>query len=127
MIGYVTIGANDVEKAKAFYDAVLGELGGKRTWANDRLQGYGAGAGPQIAVGKPYDGQKATFGNGTMISLAAPNPDMVQKVYAKALAMGGKDEGAPGFRGGDGSGFYGAYFRDLDGNKLCAFCMVPKK
>ena len=50
MIGYVTIGANDVEKAKAFYDAVLGELGGKRTWANDRLQGYGAGAGPQIAV-----------------------------------------------------------------------------
>lgn len=125
MIGYVTLGVNDAEKAKKFYDAVLGEVGAKRTWANDRLQGYGGGGGPSIAVGKPYDGQKATFGNGTMISLAAPDQDTVKRVHAKAMANGGKDEGAPGFRPADATkGFYGAYFRDPDGNKLCVFSMI---
>jgi catechol 2,3-dioxygenase-like lactoylglutathione lyase family enzyme len=125
MIGYVTLGTNDPEKAKKFYDAVLGEVGAKRTWANDRLQGYGGGQGPAIAIGKPYDGQKASFGNGTMVSLAAPDQATVQRVHAKALASGGKDEGAPGFRPAENTkGFYGAYFRDPDGNKLCVFSMV---
>jgi catechol 2,3-dioxygenase-like lactoylglutathione lyase family enzyme len=118
MIGYVTIGSNDLERAKSFYDVVLAELGGKRSFASDRMQGYGAGGGPMIAICKPYDDQPATVGNGMMVSLAAPSRDLVHKVHATALAHGAQDEGAPGPRGDT---FYGAYFRDLDGNKFCVF------
>ncbi len=121
MIGYVTLGSNDFEKAKTFYDAVLGELGAKRTMTMDRLQGYGSSErGPMMAVCRPYDEKAATAGNGTMVSLAAPSRELVDKTHARALAAGGKDEGAPGLRG---ETFYGAYFRDLDGNKLCVFHM----
>lgn len=119
MIGYATLGSNDFEKAKAFYDVVLGELGAKRTMTNDHMQGYGStGGGAMLAVCKPFDGQPATAGNGTMISLLAPSRELVDKVHATAMAHGAKDEGAPGLRGDT---FYGAYFRDLDGNKLCVF------
>jgi catechol 2,3-dioxygenase-like lactoylglutathione lyase family enzyme len=122
MIGYVTIGTNDFEKSKAFYDGVLAELGGKRTMASDRMQGYGNGQSPvMLAICKPHDEKPATHGNGTMISLAAPSHDVIKKVHAKALALGAKDEGAPGPRGT--SGFYAGYFRDPDGNKLCVFKM----
>ncbi len=120
MIGYVTIGTNNMEKAKAFYDKVLALLDGKRTFANDHMQGYGSGRGPNIMIAKPFDGKPATVGNGMMVALVAPSHEVVNKVHAAALANGGKDEGAPGDRGG---GFYGAYFRDLDGNKLCVFKM----
>jgi len=121
MIGYVTIGANDFEKAKGFYDAVLAELGGARSMTMDRMQGYSAkGGGAMLAVCKPYDEKPATAGNGTMVSLAAPSRELVDKVHATALANGATDEGAPGLRG---ETFYGAYFRDLDGNKLCVFHM----
>ena len=121
MIGYVTIGTNDLEKAKAFYDKVLVGLGGKRGMTNDRMQGYrGATPGAMLMVCKPYDGGKAAGGNGPMTALAAPSREVVDQVYKDALANGAKDEGAPGDRGG---GFYGAYFRDLDGNKLCVFKM----
>ena len=120
MIGYVTIGTNDFEKSKSFYDGVLGELGGKRTMTMERLQGYGNGQSPvMLAVCKPYDEKPASHGNGTMVSLAAPSQEAVQKVHAKALSLGAKDEGAPGPRGT--GGFYAGYFRDLDGNKLCVF------
>ncbi len=119
MIGYATLGSNDFEKAKSFYDAVTAELGGKRTMTNDRMQGYGSvGGGAMLAICKPYDGETATAGNGVMISLAAATREAVDKAYAAAMANGAKDEGAPGLRGGE---FYGAYFRDLDGNKLCVF------
>ncbi len=119
MIGYVTLGSNDFEKAKAFYDGVLAELGGKRTMTMDTMQGYGSvGGGAMLAVCKPYDGQPASVGNGVMIALSAESRDLVDKTHAAALAHGGKDEGAPGLRG---ESFYGAYFRDLDGNKLCVF------
>ena len=121
MIGYATIGANDFDKARSFYDAVLAPLGGKRTMTNDRMQGYGAPGSPgMVAVCTPYDQQAATVGNGMMIALAAPSREIVDKVHEVAMAAGGSDEGAPGDRGG---GFYGAYFRDLDGNKLCVFNM----
>ncbi len=122
MIGYITIGTNDFEKSKSFYDAVLGELGGKRAMTMDRMQGYGNGKVPvMLAICKPYDDKPATHGNGTMVSLAAPSREHVDKVHAKALSLGGKDEGAPGLRGT--GNFYGAYFRDLDGNKFCVFKM----
>jgi predicted lactoylglutathione lyase len=118
MIGYVTVGSNDFEKAKAFYDVVLAELGAKRSMTMDRIQGYSAAQGPMLAVCKPYDEKPATVGNGMMVSLAAPDRATVDKVYAKALGAGATDEGAPGLRG---ETFYGAYFRDLDGNKFCVF------
>lgn len=122
MIGYITLGSNDMEKAKGFYDAVLAELGAKRGMAiEDRMQFWANDAGmPMFGVCKPYDEKPATVGNGQMISLFAPTRDVVDKTHAKALASGGTDEGAPGPRG---DAFYGAYFRDLDGNKVCVFNM----
>ncbi len=120
MLGYTTIGSNDFEKAKGFYDTVLGELGGKRVFASDRIQFYGSGQGGMLAVCKPYDEQPAISGNGTMIALSAPTKEKVDEVYAKALSLGAADEGAPGQRLPT---FYGAYFRDLDGNKVCIFKM----
>lgn len=122
MIGYVTIGTNDYDRARKFYDAVLAGLGGKRTMEFDnRLQGYGNGTSPvMFAVAKPYDGKPATSGNGTMVALSAPSREAVDKVYADAIRHGATDEGAPGLRGDT---FYGAYFRDKDGNKICVFKM----
>ena len=128
MIGYVMVGTNDMARAQKFFDGVLGEIGAKRSWNNERMTGWSTGAkSPTIVVTKPYDEKSATVGNGGMIAITAGSPEDVTKVYAKAMALGGKDEGAPGFRGGDNSGFFGGYFRDLDGNKFVAFCMVPKK
>ena len=121
MIGYVMVGSNDLENAKKFYDGVLAELSGKRAMGNDRMQGWSNGQSPvMFAVCKPYDEKAATIGNGTMVSLAAPSREAVDKTHKKALSMGAKDEGAPGDRG---NGFYGAYFRDPDGNKMCVFKM----
>jgi catechol 2,3-dioxygenase-like lactoylglutathione lyase family enzyme len=124
MIGYVMVGTNDLPRAQKFFDAVFGEIGAKRGWDNERMTGWSVGKGPSVLAVKPHDGKPATAGNGTMVAVSVASPDEVKKVHAKAMAMGGKDEGAPGFRGGDNSGFYGGYFRDLDGNKFVAFCMV---
>ncbi len=122
MIGYTTVGTNDLPRAVAFYDALFGEIGIKQLMKFERGIGWGSGYDkPSFAVMKPFDGQPATVGNGVMIGLAAHTKDQVNALHAKALALGGHDEGAPGLRGGN---FYGAYFRDLDGNKIAAFCMV---
>jgi catechol 2,3-dioxygenase-like lactoylglutathione lyase family enzyme len=119
MIGYATVGSNDFERAKRFYDAVLAELGGERTLTMDRMQGWGSpGRGAMFVVCKPYDEKPASVGNGVMIALAAASREQVDRAHAKALANGATDEGAPGLRG---ETFYGAYFRDLDGNKMCVF------
>ncbi|RAK66334.1 VOC family protein [Phenylobacterium kunshanense] len=122
MIGYVTIGTNDLEKAKTFYDAVLAPLGGKRTFANgDRMQFYGGGATPgMIAISKPYDEKPASAGNGSMFGFPATSTEQVDAAHAAALAAGGTCDGPPGQRMPT---FYGAYVRDLDGNKLCFFKM----
>jgi catechol 2,3-dioxygenase-like lactoylglutathione lyase family enzyme len=121
MIGYITIGTNDFEKSKAFYEKALAPLNVRKTFGNDRMQGYGVkGQSGSLAVCKPYDGARATHGNGEMVALSAPTREAVDAVYKEALALGGADEGAPGDRGG---GFYGAYFRDPDGNKLVVFKM----
>jgi len=122
MIGYATIGTNDLERARQFYDAVLGPLGGKRTFANgERMQFYGSSGSPgMIAISKPYDEKPATAGNGSMFGLPAATKAQVDAAHSAALAAGGTCEGPPGQRMPT---FYGAYFRDLDGNKVCVFNM----
>lgn len=120
MIGYTCVGTNNKPRAMAFYDALLGLLGAKRFYETERGVGWGVSAEqPMFAVNTPFDGALASVGNGSMVALSAASADQVQALYAKALALGGSDEGAPGPRGG---GFYGAYFRDLDGNKIAVFC-----
>lgn len=122
MIAYVNVGTNDLAKARAFYDAILAPLGAKVLFETDRACFYGTGNGPLLAVNTPFDGQAATFGNGAMVALDAPSQDVVREIHAKALELGGKDEGAPGPRG---ETYYGAYFRDLDGNKF-VICHWPR-
>lgn len=122
MIGYVCIGTNDLDRAVAFYGDLLSILGAEVTYKGDR--GVGWGTAPDkamLSVVKPFDEKPATVGNGVMVSLAAPTPDHVKALHAKCLALGGTCEGPPGDRGNN---FYAAYFRDLDGNKLSAFCTV---
>lgn len=120
MIGYVTIGTNKIEESARFYDELLKELGAERVMEADRFVAWSAGENkPMIAIIKPFDGNPATVGNGMMIALAAGNQEQVDTLHAKALSLGAKDEGAPGMRDG---GFYCAYFRDPDGNKLNFFC-----
>ncbi|MCH8183669.1 MAG: VOC family protein [Proteobacteria bacterium] len=117
MISYVTIGTNDLEGTAKFYDAVLGVLGASRKYETETFIAWAAkSGGPMISLNKPYDGNPASAGNGMMVALTAESPAMVDAVHKKALELGATDEGAPGPRGG---GYYG-YFRDPDGNKLCA-------
>jgi catechol 2,3-dioxygenase-like lactoylglutathione lyase family enzyme len=119
MIGYATIGTNNLDKARGFYDAIMEPLGGKRTFDfGERMQFYGGQGQAMLAVCKPYDGSEASVGNGSMFGINAATKDAVDKAHAAAMAAGGTCEGPPGQRM---DGFYGAYFRDLDGNKLCVF------
>ena len=122
MIGYVTLGALDVETALPFFDAVFGALGMKRAFFDQGWAGYGPEGGEALVyVCPPQDGAPARAGNGIMISFIADTKAAVDAAHAAALAHGGKDEGAPGNRPPEKAGFYGAYFRDPTGNKLCAF------
>ena len=121
MIGYVTLGTNDLPRAAAFYDALLGEIGAKRLMDFGRGIAWGTAMDkPSLAMMKPFDGRPATVGNGVMVAIGVDSPAKVDLVYKKALELGAQDEGAAGPRG---DGFYAAYFRDLDGNKLNFFCM----
>jgi predicted lactoylglutathione lyase len=123
MIGYVTLGTNDLERAARFYDELLALIGAGRFMETDQFVAWGVGPDkPGLSVTKPYDGNAATVGNGVMVALIVESPEQVASLHAKALELGGSDEGGPGPRGD--SGFYAAYFRDLDGNKLNAFCMT---
>ncbi len=121
MIGYTTVGTNDLQRAAKFYDALLAELGAKRGMEMETFIAWATAPGaPMFSVTKPFDGNAATVGNGVMIALAASSKEQVDRIHKKALELGGKDEGAPGERM---PGFYAGYFRDLDGNKLNAFFM----
>ncbi len=121
MIGYVTLGTNDLARASAYYDALLGDMGATRTLELERLVAWGIKEGsPMLGAIMPFDGNPATVGNGTMVGLNVGSTAKVDEMYAKALELGGTDEGAPGERM---PGFYAGYFRDLDGNKLNFFCM----
>ena len=122
MIGYVTLGTNDIEKAAKFYDELLAELGATRFMDNEQFIAWSVDpTSPGISVTKPNDGNPATVGNGVMIGLAATGPAQVDAIYNKAIALGAKDEGPAGPRG---DSFYAGYFRDMDGNKLNVFCMI---
>ena len=117
MLAYLTLGSNDIEKSLAFYDQILGELGAKQLFNNGRLYFYGTGpVSVMLAIGGPHNEEAATSGNGVMPALSAPDHATVDRVYAKAMELNAVDEGAPGKRLPT---FYGAYFRDPDGNKIC--------
>jgi predicted lactoylglutathione lyase len=121
MIGYVTLGTNDLKRAAKFYDELLALLGAKRAMELETFIAWAAAPNtPMVSVIKPFDKKPATVGNGVMVALAATSKEQVNALHAKVLALGGKDEGAPGPRG---DGFYAGYFRDLDGNKLNVFYM----
>ena len=120
MIGYVTLGANDLERAAKFYDSLLAEIGAGRFMETDTFIAWAVTPGqPALSVSTPYDGNPPTVGNGVMVALVVDSPEKVHAVYDKAMQLGAKDEGPAGPRGG---GFYAGYFRDLDGNKLNVFC-----
>ena len=122
MIGYVTIGTNDLDRAVKFYDELFGVMGAQRFMEDPGTFVAWAVAPdkPAISVTKPWDGNPATVGNGMMVALAVDSKEMVDKVYNKAIELGGTDEGPAGPRM---EGFYAGYFRDLDGNKLNVFYM----
>jgi catechol 2,3-dioxygenase-like lactoylglutathione lyase family enzyme len=124
MIGYVTLGTDDLERAQAYYDALLAEIGAKRLMTMDHgFTMWGTNWGqPALVVTPPYNGQPATTGNGNMVALVVDERAKVDSFHARAIELGGSDEGAPGLRGPEGPrAFYGGYFRDPDGNKLCVF------
>ena len=127
MLGYITMGSNDLPRARACYDGLLGTIGAKRMMEFGEDMGGFTMWGttmeqPGIAVTAPYNKEPATIGNGNMAALVMLERAQVDALHAKALELGGVCEGPPGVRGDEGpQAFYGAYFRDLDGNKLCAF------
>ena len=124
MIGYVTLGSNDIPRAAAFYDQLLKLLGAGRFMESETFVAWAVAPDkPALGVIKPFDGNPATVGNGVMVSLVVDSNEMVDAVHRKAMELGARDEGAPGPRGLDG--FYAGYFRDLDGNKLNCFCWKP--
>ena len=122
MIGYVTLGTNDLARGAKFYDALAAEMGVGRFMEFETFIAWGApGSDAGIALTMPFDGKKATVGNGVMVALAARDKEQVHRLYDIAIAQGGTCEGPPSARSDQ---FYAAYFRDLDGNKLNAFVMT---
>ena len=121
MIGYVTLGTNDIDRAAKFYDALLAEIGAKRFMESDSFIAWAVALGqPALSVIKPHDKKEATIGNGVMVALVLDSREKVDRLYKKAMALGAADEGPAGPRGDN---FYAGYFRDPDGNKLNCFCM----
>lgn len=123
MIGFVMVGTNNLDKATKFYDTLLNTIELQRVVTNEKYAGYASKQKPdevEFYVTKPVNKEKATFGNGTQISFLVKSKDLVNNFYNTGIKLGGKDEGAPGVRSGD----YYCYFRDLNGNKICAFSKV---
>jgi len=124
MIGYVTLGTNKFDAAAKFYDELFATIGAGRLMEGDSFIAWATSPGtPAVSIIRPYDGKPATVGNGVMVAIAMDSSEKVDAFHAKAQQLGGADEGAPGPRG---SNFYAGYFRDLDGNKLNAFCMTQE-
>ena len=131
MIGYVTLGTDNLEQARAYYDALLGTFGAKRLMQMPDSDGGFTMWGvswdkPALVVTSPYDGQPQHCGNGNMVALVFDSTEKVDAIHAKALELGGTDEGSPGYRGDPKLGYYFAYFRDPEGHKLAAFHIKPQ-
>ena len=127
MFSHVTIGSNDIAKAKAFYDELVKPLGLVCHMSFPEAAGYGvAGGRPQLWIVSPLDKNKASVGNGITIGLDAPNRASVDAAHKAGMSGGAKDEGAPGLRTHYHPNYYGAYLRDLDGNKICVVCHKPE-
>ncbi|MBK1659834.1 VOC family protein [Paracraurococcus ruber] len=126
MYSHVTLGTADIARAIAFYDRILAPLGLRRQESDlaKAFAGYAAAPDttPQFWVLRPLDGGPATAGNGLTVAFEAADRPTVDAVHAAALAAGGRDEGGPGLRPHYHADYYGAYFRDPDGNKLCCVC-----
>ena len=120
MLGYVTVGVSDLDKAQEFYDALFAEVGAKQSFGLDRIKFYGTGDGPMIAICTPWDDGEQHCGNGNMIAIAGDGPEGVTKLYNRAIELGATCDGEPGQRN---SFFYGAYVRDADQNKICFYEM----
>lgn len=121
MLAAVCVGTNDLDAATAFYDDVLAKLNMSRIIENSIEVGYGIkGHPPVFWIIKPYDKKGASVGNGSQVMLGAKDQNAVVAFHKTALALGGRDEGQPGPRD-YAEGYFGAYVRDLDGNKLHAF------
>jgi catechol 2,3-dioxygenase-like lactoylglutathione lyase family enzyme len=121
MIGYVTVGTNDLKQAGEFYDKLCGELGMGRFMANERIIAWGGpGGGAGFGAALPHDGKPMTVGNGVMAAFRAKDKAQVDRIHKLVLSLGGSCEGPPGHRS---EKFYAAYFRDPEGNKLNAFVM----
>jgi len=123
MFSHVTVGTNDLAKAKVFYDALLRPLGVERRADQPTGVGYGPASGRlPLWIVSPLDKQAASAGNGVTVGLEAPDRPSVDAAYRAGMQAGGKDEGAPGLRPHYHPNYYGAYLRDLDGNKVCIVC-----
>jgi len=121
MIGYITVGTNDLQKAAAFYDALFAEIGAGRFMESEQFVAWASSPERSaFSVTKPFNGDNATVGNGVMVAFELDKPEQVDAMYEKAMSLGATDEGKPGPRG---DGFYAGYFRDLDGNKMNFFHM----
>lgn len=119
MIGFMSLGTNNLEQAIDFYDKLLAPMNASEMFTTEDMKGWEFGPNTSgLSVAKPFDKMPATVGNGVMVALALPNKEAVDKMHALALSLGATDEGAAGERS---PGFYVAYFRDLDGNKLNFF------
>lgn len=132
MIAYVTLGADDMSCAKRFYSAILPALGyalkeGPEGLSYTLPASAGPSPAPDLYIKPPFDGRPASAGNGTMIALKVPRQKMVRDLHAAALAAGGSDEGAPGFRDAYGPRFYVGYLRDPQGNKIALFSNDPNE
>jgi catechol 2,3-dioxygenase-like lactoylglutathione lyase family enzyme len=130
MIGYVTLGTDDLDRSRAYFDALFESIGGRRLMQLEDQHGftmYGTSMkAPAVVITKPFNDQPMEVGNGYMVAIVMDSPGKVDAFYAKALELGGKDEGAPGFRGDPKFGYYFAYFRDPDGHKFAAFTIAPQ-
>ncbi|MGL4232074.1 MAG: VOC family protein [Casimicrobium sp.] len=129
MYSYATLGSNDIKASKKFFDAVFAPLGIECFYTDDDSIAYSVRGTkrPSLWVLKPFNGDAASFGNGAMLSFETASADAVNAFHAAALANGGSDEGAPGYREHYSPDFYVAYVRDPLGNKLCAVFRDPAR